>query len=95
MWGLGHVCGLEGVNHVCSRACWGSSKWDLGHVGGSSRYGDLGFVCWGEGVGDLRGLWVVAPELVCFCFCICICICCLFPPNVYSALLNATFFTHI
>ena len=37
----------------------------------------------------------VAPELVCFCFCICICICFLFPPNVYSALLNATFLTHI
>ena len=37
----------------------------------------------------------VAPELVCFCFCICICICSLFPPNVYSASLNATFFTHI
>ena len=40
-------------------------------------------------------IWIVAPELVCFCFCICICICFLFPPNVYSALLNATFFTHI
>ena len=44
--------------------------------------------------GRLDMSWV-APELVCFCFCICICICFLFPPNVYSALLNATFFTHI
>ena len=43
----------------------------------------------------LLGIHYVAPELVCFCFCICICICSLFPPNVYSALLNATFFTHI
>ena len=44
---------------------------------------------------DVKDMNRVAPELVCFCFCFCICICSLFPPNVYSALLNATFFTHI
>ena len=47
------------------------------------------------GIQNCTRVYVVAPELVCFCFCICICICFLFPPNVYSALLNVTFFTHI